>query len=208
MNAINTATSPATTNAGAPDLVKRRVTGVAIDMALMFMVFLVLGRLVEGALMRYGLMLLLAIALHGVVAGETGVSPGKAMVGLKLVDQKGRPPGTVRALIRLAAWAVDFLPCVGLFGVLLIWFTPNHQRVGDTITHTYVLSTREEDAGSTDSSVPGPAPDRYSGGEQERQDFDPIWDGKVQAYVQWDPITKRWMQFSNDHEAWIPVEAD
>lgn len=208
MNALNTATSPATTNAGAPDLQQRRVVGVAIDMAIMVMVALLLRRVVAGALMQNGLVLLVAVAVHGVVAGETGVSPGKAMVGLKLVDQMGRPPGTVRSLIRLAAWVVDGLPCLGLFGVLLIWFTPNHQRVGDTITHTYVVSTREEDARSTASVVPGPAPDRYSGGEQERQDFDPIWDGKVQAYVQWDPITKRWMQFSNDHEAWIPVEPD
>ncbi len=205
MNAINTATPPATTNAGASDLVKRRVAGVVIDMAIIVMVALVLRQVVAGTVMQFGLMLLLSIALHGVVAGETGLSPGKAMVGLKLVDQNGKPPGTQRALIRLAAWLVDGL---GLFGVLLIWFTPNHQRVGDTITHTYVVSTRDVEAGSTTPIVPGPAPDRYSGGEQERQDFDPIWDSKVQAYVQWDPITKRWMQFSNEHEAWVPVDPD
>ncbi|MFN0026650.1 MAG: RDD family protein [Acidimicrobiales bacterium] len=205
MNAIHTATPPASTNAGAPDLVKRRVTGIAIDMAILFMVFLVLRQVVSALAMSLGLVLLMAIALHGIVVGETGLSPGKALVGLKLVDQKGRPPGTALALIRLAAWLLDG---VGLFGVLLIWFTPNHQRVGDTITHTFVVSTREEDTAAPRLVVPGPAPDRYSGGEAERQDFDPIWDGKVQAYVQWDPITKRWMQFSSEQDAWIPVEAD
>ncbi len=56
--------------------------------------------------------------------------------------------------------------------------------------------------------APGPAPERYSGNGEERQDFDPIWDGKVQAYVQWDPTEKRWMRYDDTFGDWLPVEQE
>ncbi len=188
---------------------QRRIAGVAIDMALMTMIMLVLRQILGTGIMSVGLMTVLAVAVHGVVQGETGVTPGKAIMGLKLVNEQGRPPGTGPALIRLAAWSVDGLPCLGAFGILLIWFTPTHQRVGDTITRTFVVSSTEESADGqpTPTVAPGPAPDRYTGGDEElRQDFDPIWDTKVQAYVQWDPAEKHWVKYDNEADAWVLVE--
>lgn len=199
-------TSPASTEA---TLVKQRVIGLAIDGAVVTMTWLVLRQVVGQGVMAFGLLALLSVAVFAIVQGETGVSPGKAMTGLKLVNDRGRPPGAVPALIRLAAWAVDGLPCVGLFGVLLIWFTPTHQRVGDTITRTFVVSTRTDGApadGAAVAPAPGPAPERYNAIGEDRQDFDPIWDGKVEAYVQWDPTEKRWMKFDEPSGDWVPVE--
>ncbi len=191
-------------------VIKRRITSTVIDMVLVTMLGLVLNRVTGTRLMGTGVTLLLVGAVYGIIQGETGASPGKAFTGLKLVNEQGDPPGTGPALIRLAAWVVDGLPCLGLLGMILIRFSPTHQRVGDTITRTFVVPARPEVEDLAVPAVllaPGPAPERYmSGGE--RQDFDPIWDGKVEAYVQWDPTNKRWMKYDDAFGDWVPVEPE
>lgn len=191
-----------------PAVLKRRLGSVAIDFALVTLVWFVLRHLVGTGLMTVGLVGLLVVAVFGIVQGETGISPGKAFLDLKLVNEKGHPPGAGPALIRLAAWAIDGLPCFAVLGVLLIWFTPTHQRIGDTITRTFVVSSRRVEADpAQELAAPGPAPERYSAGDQEeRQDFDPIWDSKVQAYVQWDPSEKRWVKYLELDDIWVPVD--
>lgn len=191
-------------------VLKRRVIAVVIDGMMVTMLGLVLRSATGSQFMASGITLLVAVAVYGIVQGETGSSPGKAMMGLKLVNERGRPPGSGQALIRLGAWVVDGLPCFGALALVLIWFTPTHQRVGDTITRTFVVSRLDEDddAPSHPLAAPGPAPERYSAGGEERQEFDPIWDGKVQAYVQWDPSQKRWMKYDESFGDWIPVEPD
>lgn len=192
-----------------PAVLKRRIGAIAVDMALVTMLSLVLRSVVGPGMMSFGILAVFTIAVYGVVQGETGSSPGKAFFGLKLVNEKGNPPGTGPALIRLAAWVVDGLPCLGILGCVLVWYTPTHQRIGDTITRTFVVSNRDEPEEPAAAVIaPGPAPERYSSGDEQRQDFDPIWDAKVGAYVQWDPAEKRWMKYEDASGAWEPVEAD
>lgn len=202
-----TLTPSATTTSAA--VAKRRLGATAIDAALIGMVWMVLRRTVGPGIMTFGVTFVLTVAIHAVIQGETGTTPGKSFFGLKLVNDKGRTPGTGPAMIRLAAWALDGLPCLGICGALLIWFTPEHQRIGDTITRTRVVSsTPTIEQPETLREAPGPAPLRYTGGDEEqRQDFDPIWDAKVEAYVQWDPTGKRWMKYRDDGGDWVPVES-
>lgn len=190
-------------------VLQRRLTATVIDGVLMSVLGLVVRSATGSQLMAAGVTGLVAVGVYGIVQGETGSTPGKAFTGLKLVNERGRPPGAGPAMIRMAAWVVDGLPCFGLLGLVLIWFSPTHQRVGDTITRTFVVSTFEDEEEEVHNVVaPGPAPERYNGGGEERQDFDPIWDGKVQAYVQWDPAQKRWMKYDESFAEWLPVEPD
>ena len=136
---------------------------------------------------------------------SSDLSPGKGFTGLRLVNETGRPPGTGKALVRLAAWAVDGLPCLGLLGMALIWFTPTHQRLGDTVTRCYVVGV---DGDGLPDDLPGQNGRKESAGgdADQRRRFDPIWDSKVGAYVQWDPAGKRWMCYDDQYDSWSPVD--
>lgn len=199
-------------------LLTRRFAGMGIDLVVLLLPFLAVRALVPGRAMALVILTVLAIALFGIVQGETGTTPGKSVMGLRLVNEHGRPPGTAMALLRLAAWAIDALPCLGLIGALLVWFSPTHQRVGDTITRTFVLGPdpdgdRENDPeGNPDGDTRagaqrGPAPAPYQS-VQERQDFKPLWDRKVDAYIQWDPAMKRWMKYDEQTQNWTPVRGE
>lgn len=205
-------TSPAQTAAASSTAVlRRRLIAVGIDAVGLLVVWFVLRRLLGGGTTTFAVMVVLVVAVLAIVQGETGTTPGKAVMQLRLVNDLGRPPGAVVALVRLAASVVDYLPCLPLVGPLLIWFSPTHQRIGDTITRTYVVAKEgtEEPAATAhtaaEATPSGPAPAPYRG-EEERTDFNPIWDAKVNAYVQWDPNGKRWMRFDDAVNDWAPVD--
>ncbi|MGK2928249.1 MAG: RDD family protein [Acidimicrobiales bacterium] len=77
--------------------------------------------------------------------GLTGGSPGKLLIGLRVVDEQGRRAGVGRSLVRTLAWIVDaapwFLPLVGFIVGLT---TTGHRRVGDMVAKTYVVSRRDQ----------------------------------------------------------------
>lgn len=183
-------------------LLARRFVGMGIDLVLLALPFLVVRRVVPGGGFPIAILVVLAVAVFGIVQGETGTTPGKSAMGLRLVNEYGRPPGTAMALLRLAAWGIDALPCVGIIGALLIWFSPTHQRVGDTITRTFVVGPSDGPDGAVDR---GQAPEPFDPGS-ERPDFKPLWDAKVNAYVQWDPAMKRWMKYDDLAQSWSPVD--
>src|SRR5690606_27239546 len=75
-----------------------------------------------------GLILLLLV----VVQGLAGLTPGKALFGLRTVRRDGRPPGVGRALVRWLLWIVDGAPwCFPLVGLIAGLSRPGHRRVGD-----------------------------------------------------------------------------
>lgn len=198
-----------TASAASPSVLKRRLAAMGIDALLLGVVWAVLRHTIGPGRTTFGVVIALVIAVFAIVQGETGLTPGKAAMNLRLVNDFDRPPGAIPALLRLAAGVVDYLPCLPLIGPLLIWFTPAHQRIGDTITRTYVVAkagTDEPAAAVVAASAPaGPAPAPYRG-DDERTDFNPIWDAKVNAYVQWDPEGKRWMRFDDRVNDWTPVD--
>jgi uncharacterized RDD family membrane protein YckC len=100
-----------------------------------------------------------ALAIFVILPGIKGVSPGKALLGIKLVNAEGRPPGVLRAFLRWILWIVDgfpyFIPY--LTGFIVALNSQRNQRVGDMAAGTFVVA--KEAAG-----VPAPvqaAPGQY-----------------------------------------------
>jgi uncharacterized RDD family membrane protein YckC len=107
----------------------------------------------QGAfLLFFGLLVLLYLVVFVAVQGITGASPGKAVVGIHVIRPDGSPPGTLRSLVRVAAWLVDGLALLVPVALWSAWFTPGHRRVGDWLAGTYVVRGRNRDAGKTADS--------------------------------------------------------
>jgi uncharacterized RDD family membrane protein YckC len=80
-----------------------------------------------------------------------GQTPGKRWVGIRVVQQTGKPAGLVQALLRSLFRPVDDL---FFLGALLLIFGKQEKRVGDLLAGTLVVQEAEKqrDAGATVSS--------------------------------------------------------
>jgi len=99
---------------------------------------------------------LLGVAYYVLWQGSTGWTPGKRMVGVRVVDASGAVCGTPRALVRYLPLLVPALiPAVGpllggliaLAEFILILAHRRHQRMGDLFAKTFVV--RQEAVGHT-----------------------------------------------------------
>lgn len=83
-----------------------------------------------------------AIGIFVFLQGFKGFTPGKAAMGLRVVNPDGGVPGPVKALLRWLLLIVDLLPyCIpGLLGFILIMTGDNHTRLGDRVAKTFVVS--------------------------------------------------------------------
>lgn len=112
--------------------------------------------------------LALAVLLGAEVAlavplGLRGVSPGRALRGVRLVDAAtGRPPGLVPALARAGMLAASLLPSAGLGAAALGWtaaLDPGGRRQAwhDRLTGTAVVAVAAPEV-ATPVPEPGPPP--------------------------------------------------
>jgi uncharacterized RDD family membrane protein YckC len=92
-----------------------------------------------------------ALIIFVILPGIKGVSPGKAMMGIKLVNAEGRPPGVLRAFLRYVLWIVDGFPYIipNLVGFIVALNSARNQRVGDMAAGTFVVAKEA-------ATVPGP----------------------------------------------------
>lgn len=81
------------------------------------------------------------VLLYSALQGATGVTPGKAVFGIKVVDEQGRRPGFGKSLLRTVLWVIDLFPwCIpGLLGFITGLTTKGHRRVGDMAAKTFVV---------------------------------------------------------------------
>jgi uncharacterized RDD family membrane protein YckC len=88
-----------------------------------------------GGSLAWALMLLL---LFGVTEGLWGVTPGKLLLGIRVVGTDLAPcgigRGIVRNVLKLADGFFNFL-----IGILMVAFTPDWQRIGDMAARTIVV---------------------------------------------------------------------
>ncbi len=139
----------------------------------------------EGAAATLFLTVSLAASLFywGVLPGMTGWTPGKRLLGLRLVRADGSPPGAGKGVVRSLLWVVDgfpyFLP--GLIGFIVAMSTPRRQRVGDQVARTFVVRAGEapesEERPLASDAAPRSAPAGWYAdprGEQRLR----YWDGE------------------------------
>ena len=100
-----------------------------------------------GAAAIVGVVLVVSLA-YAVALGVAGVSPGKALVGLRVVSyDDGRPIGVPQALLRTVILGLATLPTAGLGLATLAWtavMDPSGRRRGghDLMTHAVVVDVR------------------------------------------------------------------
>jgi len=98
-----------------------------------------------GVIMAVGFVLagLVAILYHIVLeAAWSGRTLGKRLLGLRVVKDSGVPIGFWDALIRNLLRMVDYLPSFYLVGVVTIFASPLHKRIGDLAAGTVVIKER------------------------------------------------------------------
>lgn len=71
-----------------------------------------------------------------------GQTPGKRLLGIRVVRADGSPVGVYESAVRNLLRAVDFLPVFYATGCLSMLFTQQHRRLGDLLAGT--LLVREE----------------------------------------------------------------
>ncbi len=84
-------------------------------------------------------MFFLGIAYFLFMEGMLGATLGKMAVGLTIRKQDGSLCGIVPALTRNVLRIIDFLPFFYLLGAILIWASPQRQRLGDRVAVTVVV---------------------------------------------------------------------
>ncbi len=89
------------------------------------------------------LFLVVLVTLIVVVLAGTrwllGASPGKSLLGIRVVDATGHPVALPRAFIRTVALGIDLIVLVLPIGLWLALFTPGHRRIGDFLAGTWVV---------------------------------------------------------------------
>lgn len=71
-----------------------------------------------------------------------GQTPGKRMIGIRVINASGRPISWVDAILRNLLRIVDQLPGIYAVGLLSIFFTSRNQRLGDLAAGTVVVHER------------------------------------------------------------------
>jgi uncharacterized RDD family membrane protein YckC len=84
-----------------------------------------------------GLFLGLTVLYQLYFASMSGQTIGMRLCHIRLISSRGRPPGPVRGLIRVAALAVSVLP--GGLGWLWAIFDREHRALHDHLAGTYVI---------------------------------------------------------------------
>jgi uncharacterized RDD family membrane protein YckC len=75
-----------------------------------------------------------------------GRTPGKRVARIRVIHQSGRGISFVESLARNLVRFVDYLPGFYAVGVVAIFLSRRHQRLGDLVAGTLVVRDREVDA--------------------------------------------------------------
>jgi uncharacterized RDD family membrane protein YckC len=114
-----------------------RLVAWAADSALVFLAGLVVIVLSDNVYLA----ILAQLAYYTLFTGLKGQTPGKMLVGIKVVDERGQPPGIGRAALRE-------IPGKFLSGIVLylgfVWVAWDEKKQGwhDKLAHTHVIRER------------------------------------------------------------------
>ncbi|MEW6249022.1 MAG: RDD family protein [Planctomycetota bacterium] len=132
-----------------------RAAALALDSVLFCAVFFPITRLAKGVWLmspadhrwRQGLFIfdplclvfLVAILAYYVLLEAAGGTPGKRLLGLRIVGRDGQAPGLRASLIRNVLRVIDSLPAFYLLGAWLVARSPERTRLGDRLAGTRVV---------------------------------------------------------------------
>ncbi len=119
------------------------------------------------------------LLLRVIPQGLNGRTPGKKLLGIKVVNAEGEPPGIGRSLLREVLWVIDSLPFLYLVGLITAAATKKNQRVGDMVAGTFVV--RADSVGS--SAIGSPESMGYQNAPPPIPTNQPVWDAERGAYV-------------------------
>jgi uncharacterized RDD family membrane protein YckC len=98
-------------------------------------------------LTAWGMIMIISLAMTVLCSvipeGRWGRTPGKLLLGIRVVGPEGNPPGFGKALIRNLLRLVDGA-MGGLVGAYIFASSTTHQRLGDQIAATYVVGRKIE----------------------------------------------------------------
>jgi uncharacterized RDD family membrane protein YckC len=140
----------------------------------------------------------------GIVAGITGATLGKLLVGIRVVREDGSNAGVGKSLLRFICWFVDIF----LVGIILIFTSRGHRRLGDMAAGTYVVNKEAVGRPIVLPAVPGAAgvPAGYGAypgyGVPPAAGPQPQWDATRGTYIQWDPATGRYLTWDEPTRTW------
>lgn len=129
----------------------KRVGAALLDIAILGVVFALVSVVAGGASAGYGelspalegssALTIAAIVLAYFFVGEAaaGRTPGKQIVGLRVVRTDGTPAGPGPILVRTLLRIVDQLPVLYLVGFVVMLVTGRQQRLGDLAAQTHVV---------------------------------------------------------------------
>jgi uncharacterized RDD family membrane protein YckC len=84
-----------------------------------------------------------------------GQTPGKRVVGLRVISVSGQPISTFDSILRNLLRIVDQIPGIYAVGLLSVFFTARNQRLGDLAAGTVVVHERVvERASRPEASLP------------------------------------------------------
>ncbi len=96
-------------------------------------------------LLSGGFLFVLALILALVHHRRGGLTPGKQLLGLIVVGEDGLTPGPLAHLLRSILWIVELLPLPVPLGLVVIFFHPRRQRLGDMVAGTLVVRRPKEE---------------------------------------------------------------
>jgi uncharacterized RDD family membrane protein YckC len=93
-----------------------------------------------------------------------GQTPGKRIIGLRVIHASGRPVSVFEAVLRNVVRLVDQLPGIYAVGIVTVFLTERSQRLGDVAAGTVVVHERNVQAQSQQflgQTPPTPTVRRY-----------------------------------------------
>lgn len=182
----------------------------------------------DDANIAYGVGAVYGILVFWILQGLSGMTPGKAVLGVRTVNEQGAAPGIGRAILRSILMIVDGFCCY-LVGLISAMSSKGHRRVGDMAAKTFVVG--KGDMGrppSIEGLTPPAAAYAASGPYAQAQPAawpttapeaapmaptagpptagaEPQWDEARQAYIQWDAAQNAWLQFDQGSQTWTRI---
>jgi uncharacterized RDD family membrane protein YckC len=86
-----------------------------------------------------------------------GQTPGKRVIGLRVISTTGRPISPYEAILRNVVRIADQMPGIYAVGIIVVFVTERSQRLGDLAAATVVVHERAMAASDLDTSVDPPA---------------------------------------------------